>query len=420
MSKKPRGYWTKENTIKEAQKVAKELNTEYLPTQKEMRKFSRSLDVYVTKLFGSRFEFAKAAGLKLRQSQMSHEKAKNSKDFAYIKEQIYSIMESLNIERMPTKKEIDAYKDGLYAAIVSHHGGIGGVAKSMGLTSSRKPLGYWKVIDNVAIEIQKWGEDHEYDEGIMPSSRELFESGAHSLMLSILRYHEGFYATAQKLKLKMSHSVMPPGYWEDFEKVATAVKEIAENNGTPNIMPTYEELGSPLIHACNRHHDGFKNVAERLGLLIVRSHTSSEIKRLMSPVSGLKETMLYAFRAKSDSRYSKIGITYDYKSRKRDDDIGVYPDKPDWFNFYSRRTAWAIEQRILRDTINNHPGALELAEWQGWSELRTVESLRFDLLDDYTSHLESEIDAVGWKEYVLENQFLLPGDFEDYEEDLAS
>ena len=420
MPKKPRGYWTKDNTIKEARELAKRLNTEYLPTQKETSEYNNSLSVYINRLFGSRLEFAKAAGLKLTQKQISQEKAKNNKNPAYIKRQIHSIMEKLDIKRMPTMREIKAYEDGLYSAIVKHHGGIGGVAKSMGLISSRKPVGYWQDIENTEKELKEWIAKNEYPEGIMPQAKELQKSGGNSLMLAILRYHDGFYSTAKKLNLKMSHSIMPPGHWEDFEKVATAVKEIAENNGTPNIMPTYEELGSPLIHACNRHHDGFKNVAERLGLLIVRTHTNSEIKRLMSPVSGLKETMLYAFRAKSDSRYAKIGITYDYESRKRDDDIGVYPDKPDWFNFYSRRTAWAIEQRILRDTINNHPGALELAEWQGWSELRTVESLRFDLLDDYTSHLESEIDAVGWKEYVLENQFLLPTDFEDYEEDLAS
>ena len=418
MPKKPHGYWTKENTIKEAKELAKKLNTEYLPTQKEMSEYNNSLNVYICKLFASRLEFAKAADLKLTQKQLSQEKAKNNKNLAYIKEQIHSIMGNLDIARMPNMREIKVHNDGLYSAIVNHHGGISGLAESMGLMSDRKPLGYWKSIENTEKELKRWIADNEYPEGTMPQSKELYKSGANALMLAIIRHHNGFYATAEKLNLKMSHSIVPPGHWKDFDKVTDAIKEIAEMNGTPNIMPTYEELGPSLIHACNRHHEGFKNVAERLGLLIIRSHTSSEINRLMSPVSGLKETMLYAFIVNCNSSYAKIGITYDYNSRKKEDDKGVYPDKPDWFSLYSRRTAWALEQRILKDTINNHPGALELAEWQGWSELRSVESLRFDLLDDYTLHLESEIDAVGWKDYVLENQFLLPGDFEDFQEDL--
>ena len=98
MPKKPHGYWTKENTIKEARELAKKLNTEYLPTQKETKKYNNSLSIYINKLFDSRLEFAKAAGLKLTQQQVSQEKAKNNKNSAYIKQQIHSIIEKLDIK----------------------------------------------------------------------------------------------------------------------------------------------------------------------------------------------------------------------------------------------------------------------------------------------------------------------------------
>ena len=55
---------------------------------------------------------------------------------------------------------------------------------------------------------------------------------------------------------------------KEFDRLADkaskeAIKEISNATERPNIMPTYEELGSKLTHAINRYHGGFQKVAKK-------------------------------------------------------------------------------------------------------------------------------------------------------------
>ena len=407
--KRPKGYFSnKDNCINELKELAKLLGQpNQMPTFKEIQARSPGLLLGLRNELKSMSHISKHANLLLSKKQQEQLYAKENKSFNYIKAEVEKVIKRKNLKRMPIKNELPIR---IYNAIVKYHGGLSEVARILNLTSFKKKDNYWRSILNIENELRTWCENNNHPNDIMPSATDLKNKNANDLCIGIVRHQGGFYELAKKLNKKMSHEIKPPNYWRNWDVLQEAIMEISNATERPNIMPTYEELGSKLTHAINRYHGGFQKVAKKIGLLIIRDHNNYEIRRLLDVVESARETSFYITSIIGKVEYIKIGIAYDYASRAKDDSWKLYPKEPLWARYFRRDVAWAIEQKILKETINMHPGARELTEWEGWYELRDKNQFNYDDIDAYCDQLEIDIEKNGWKEYVLEHNLLRESD----------
>lgn len=407
--KRPRNYFSqKENCERELRELAKIVGKpNILPSFKQIEARSPALKWWIQKLYKDIKFVAKESNLALSIRQQAQFISEENKNFDYVKSEILKVVKKNKLDRMPCGTEIS---ESLRHAINKYHGGIYELSKKIGLRIEKKEQGYWKNFENVKNHLQLWIEENNFPKNIMPSTNDLKINNGDDICQAIIRHHGGFYEVSKFLKKEMPHNLKPTGFWREWKVTAKAIKEVANSTGRPNIMPTYDELGSAIVHAINRHHGGFLPVANKLELLIIRNHNNYEIRRLIDPIESSKETFLYVVNIISKNEYRKIGIAYSYQKRAKDDDFNLYPTTPLWQRPFRRDVAWAIEQKILNETINSHPIAAELKDWEGWSELRTIESINLELIDNYCNFLEKEIDRLGWHKFVVENNLIRESD----------
>jgi superfamily II DNA or RNA helicase/septum formation topological specificity factor MinE len=129
---------------------------------------------------------------------------------------------------------------------------------------SKKP-GYWKDFSNLERELLAFIQEYGII-GVMPTSAELKEAGRGDLVNAITK-QGGYPAVAERLGL--TNTKKRHGYWDDFANVESEILAFIKKRGTPNLMPTHEELKKAdlsSLAAAIQKHGGYPTVAERLGL----------------------------------------------------------------------------------------------------------------------------------------------------------
>jgi hypothetical protein len=129
----------------------------------------------------------------------------------------------------------------------------------------RKSPGYWEDFSNLKRELLTFIET-QGTPGVMPTGHQLQKAGRGDLKNAIPK-HGGWQLVAERLGL--TYSQKRQGYWNDFANLERELLAFIQENGTPSVMPTNEELKkagrSALANAISKN-GGYPVVAERLQL----------------------------------------------------------------------------------------------------------------------------------------------------------
>lgn len=169
---------------------------------------------------------------------------------------------------MPKAAELKQLSRGdLMKAISKHHGGYQSVAERMGLNYGKKRHRYWYDFANLEAKLKAFIE-RQGTPGVMPTKKELEEAGEGSLA-NALGLHGGVLEVANRLNLELSYDRKPQGYWDNPDNLKREIESVAQQIGTPGVLPTHEQLSSAqrsdLICAIARN-GGWPSVARRFGL----------------------------------------------------------------------------------------------------------------------------------------------------------
>lgn len=134
------------------------------------------------------------------------------------------------------------------------------------LSSQRKPVGYWTDFEKLKSDILTLNAQLGQI-GIMPKAAQLRQLGRYDLAMAISKYHGGYRSVASRLGL--TYTGQRFGYWHDFANVESELQAFIEQQGTPGVMPSRQQLeqaGEKPLAAAIGLHGGVLAVARRLGL----------------------------------------------------------------------------------------------------------------------------------------------------------
>jgi hypothetical protein len=297
---KRHGYWTDfDNLKKEVLELAEKVGApDVMPTQDQLKELGGGIVRAIVQKHGGLRSVATRLGLKL--SYTSKPKGHWSDIRALERELLAHIAKHGVPGVMPTQEELyRANRSDLIHAITRHHGGIGSVAKKLGLslTHDIKPAGYWEDEANFKRELLEYVGEHGKS-GVMPTAATLSRDKRNDLV-NAMRHHGGLPAVAQKFGLKMSYKKKPLGYWNDFKNVERGLQRYIEEFGTPGVMPSHNELMAAgftdLSNAVSKH-GGSGRVASLLGLrytpVRVDPATAASVERIARAIQPLAESNL--------------------------------------------------------------------------------------------------------------------------------
>jgi SAM-dependent methyltransferase len=128
---------------------------------------------------------------------------------------------------------------------------------------------YWLDFANVERAVREFIALHGVD-GVMPTGYQLTKAGYNGLVHAIQRYYS-YPEVAERLSLGYGVTRKPRGYWEDPANLERELRAFAASQGTPNVMPTGEQLELADRHdlknaILKRKYGGYRRVAEAFGL----------------------------------------------------------------------------------------------------------------------------------------------------------
>jgi hypothetical protein len=258
--RKPKGYWTLENTIFEAKKLMEEHKLDVLPSHGQLIEIGCSgLNMAINRLHGGFSNF--------REKHLGEEVLKKPNGYYQNLETTISeakkIMKEHNLDKFPTQNKLkELGYGGLSSAITKHHGGFPNFRKKhFGEESSIKPHGYY-TLENTINEANKIMKEHGLD--TFPSYGKLNELGYSGLGSAINKLHGGLNNFRVK-HLGEELLTKPHKYWTLENTISESKKLMKEHN--LDKFPTQDklrELGySSLSSAIRRHHGGLSNFRKK-------------------------------------------------------------------------------------------------------------------------------------------------------------
>ncbi len=182
---------------------------------------------------------------------------------------------------LPDNAKLKNIERGDLAHAITNYSSFDSIRKKLKCKTNRRPLGYWKDIANVHSELDIVVEKL----GHFPTGSELRDLNLSSLGQGICQYHGG-YMVLQKQRTGKQRRV-PLGYWQNIDNVLREYRTLTQELGH---FPSYEELRekkrSSLGRAIMRDHGGFtfvRQILEREGAVI------SEKERLEQLLGGYSE-----------------------------------------------------------------------------------------------------------------------------------
>ncbi len=92
----------------------------------------------------------------------------------------------------------------------------------------RKPMGFWKSLDNVIMEVDRIMRENIWSE--IPGQKRLIKLGRSNLAAAIIKYHGGFRKFRKSLGEKDREEQKPKGYWSLNNTISECEKVMKEKN----------------------------------------------------------------------------------------------------------------------------------------------------------------------------------------------
>jgi hypothetical protein len=239
-SKRPRGYWTKENTILEARRIVESHGDEGL-SRSWLR--DNSLTTLSQKI-------AKFGGIQWIRQELGLEQGKRKNGY-WTKEN--TILESKNIVEIhgPSALSNKWLRANGFAALcfaINNNGGYSSIRRELNLDASRKPLRYWSK-QNIILEAKRLVEEH--GESCLKTTW-MASNGFSGLKAAILT-NGGFEWIRNEIGIKTGKS--PRGFWS-AENTVLEARRIADLYGE-------EELSQVRLKAMG--HGGLARAIQKNG-----------------------------------------------------------------------------------------------------------------------------------------------------------
>ena len=169
-----------------------------------------------------------------------------------------------DLDRLPSASTLtEMGYSGLSCAIVRYHGGFRKFRELLGEDQRRKPIRYWKSIDNFLKEIDAAKQKEGWT--TLPNQRQLCESGYSMIVSAIKNYHGGSYKVRELLGEDQKRL---KGYFNDICNVILECEFLKSEHGwetLPQANKLTKEGYGGLVTSISRHHGGFHKVRELLG-----------------------------------------------------------------------------------------------------------------------------------------------------------
>ncbi len=273
--KKQNGYWDNfANVELEVLAFIEECGTpSIMPKNPELCQAGRLDLTHAIQKHGGYAVVAKRLGLTCAKQSIGH-----WDDFSSVESEVFLFIKKHGSPGvMPMIDELRKAGRGDLDKAIQKHDGYRAVAERLGLklAYTKRPLGYWNDFANLEREFLAFVQKHG-TRGVMPTNLELRKAGRNDLANAV-HEHSGCAAVAERLGLKLAYARKLRGYWNDFANVKRELFAFIEEHGTPDVMPTQDELKkagrNDLADAIHKH-SGYAAVAERLGLQLASFVTS--------------------------------------------------------------------------------------------------------------------------------------------------
>lgn len=368
-SRKPRGYWNLDNTLKECRTIV-EIHGD-LPSQRELNKMGLSRLAIAIVRNGGAFKIRKTLGLERKISPKDywteeriesevqslveelgylpdHERLSNmgrgdlasaikrhyEGSFPNLRNKLDLNPERLTeekvldgcremVEREGSLPSIDKLKQMGYSPLaeqIKKFGGRPHFMKLLNLRRDRRRLGFWKDEQNRINEARKIIEENGFDK--FPSWGWLNKKGYSSFCTAIRMYDGGFTEFRKKLGETDLHPKGKRGAWKDWDYFEEKMREFIDELGH---FPTHEEVAkqrSCLQRPIHKYHGGMARIREKMGygtstittkdhfIEFVGDNESAQrllaIRNLMPEYSGDIETMFYEIYSERFGGESKL------------------------------------------------------------------------------------------------------------------
>jgi len=184
---KPPGYWQKlENVLVEATKAMEEQKWDTIPSAKKLTKHGyTSLRTAINKYHGGFITFRTTLGqTNTKKPQKYWQKEENAIAEAQ------QAMKKHEWGTLPPANKLTKHGySSLACAISKYHGGLRTFRTTLGQTNTRKPPGYWQLLDNTLTEARKLIELKGWD--TLPPADIIRALGYSSFYVAINKYHGG-------------------------------------------------------------------------------------------------------------------------------------------------------------------------------------------------------------------------------------
>lgn len=290
-SRKPRGYWSNIENIKQQLQTFQQLTpsqpSHVMPTARQLRQAGRrDLDNAILKMGG----YPRVAQLLGWTRVSKRREAGYWSDFANLQKELKMFLHEhrhhVPHTSMPTQKLMRALRRSDIADAIGQHGGSAEVAKQLGLSqsTSKRRKYYWKDWARVEAEVRAFVQQRNSDAvytadrmkrttassaGVrrMPSQRELRVAGRADLAEAIYDYHGGFREVAKKLGYVSNKK--DDFFYDHFYNLAKEVYNFVNEAGQESVMPCTSVLKAARrtdLSAAIIKFGGMAKVSQRLGL----------------------------------------------------------------------------------------------------------------------------------------------------------
>jgi len=248
-NKRPNGYWTEDNILKELKTIISTMK--HFPSSTELEAIGMNIITHAMCCNGSVNKFREKLGYEPIQ------KTKGYWTPTKIKEELQSII--YNINHFPSTTElIKLHKSDLLGGI-QNHGGINVFRNSFGYTSIQNTKGYWTE-DVIVTQLQSILKNI----GRFPSQLEL--KRIDSKLCSAIGENGGLYLYRKKCGFTEPLK-KPNGYWTEDNILKELSILIKKTDRFPTQYDIIEECGAGLLTAI-QHNGGFIKYRELLGYSI--------------------------------------------------------------------------------------------------------------------------------------------------------
>lgn len=376
---KERGYWNKENIIKELKEV--EVSIKKFPTIDILASLGRqdivgAIATHKISMSSLRSELGYDQIYFFRQI-CSH--GKWSKDTVI---QEIKAIES-EIKKFPDQRILNALnRSDLSGAISDLNISYYELREILGYSPVKNPVNFW----NEEKIIKEFNKVHN-EIGEFPTQKKLKEIGRGELAGAIGSHGVSY----RKLRELLGYeNTKPEGYWDNFDNLAAEISKIIKNGRFPSLHKIKLEIGNSAKTA-TRFFGGIKEVAKRMGYDYVPSNlwVTSDGHHVRSYYEYLFDEFLYL----NNIPHEVDGLIHESKKYRYDFKIGKY--YIEIWGLSSNRSNKIVKEyhkkRLLKEKLY-HDEKLDLISIEAAVFNKTINEI-----EEYFINLINSLEGKSWE-----------------------